>query len=544
MTTMVGAPGSATAAGGFTGTIRLLRLAIRRDRVRLAVWAASIAGLVGVSAASVHSLYGTARQQMEYVQVTQGNAAMIVQSGPGYGLDHPTLGAIFMNETAIWTIILVAVLGILMTTRHTRLEEETARSELVRSAPVGRFAGATGGLLAVLVAQVTVAIVVVLTVVGFGYGPVGAIAFGAALVVAGSAFSAVTLVAAQVAASSRTASGLGLMVLGVAFVVRAYGDVAVPWLSWLSPIHWAQAVRAFAGEQWLVLVLPIALTAVLLPAAASLAEHRDFGGGLLDPRPGRAEAAPTRYPLLRLAAGLLRGSIISWGVGIAAGAFFLGVVADQVEQMAADNPAMSGLFSVVGSGSITDTFLATALLIVGLLAAGFAISAALRMHTEEAAGRVDPLLATPVGRARWAGSHLAVTMGALLGLMAIGGLAGGLGAALVLNDPSRILGMLGGGITMAAGVAVLGGIAFLVCTAAPRLALLAWVPMVLAAFLSMFGRSLGLPSWLMDLSPYQHVPALPAAQFDLVPIVALSLVTAGVITAGLLILPRRDVGRA
>jgi ABC-2 type transport system permease protein len=544
MTNVAVTPESFTAAGGFTGTIRLLRLALRRDRVRIAVWAASIAGVVGVSAASVHGLYGTAQQQLEYVRVTLGNAAMIVQSGPGYGLDHPTTGAIFMNETAIWTIILVAVLGILATTRHTRLEEESARSELVRSAPVGRYAGAGAGLLAVVASQLVVAGAVTLTVIGFGYEPGGAVAFGAALVAAGIAFSAITLVTAQVAASSRAASGLGLMTLGIAFVVRAYGDVTAPWLSWLSPIHWAQAVRAFAGERWLVLILPVVLTAALLMVAAVLAEHRDYGGGLLSPRPGRAEAPATRYPLLALAARLHRGSIVSWAVGIASGAFFFGVVADQVERMATENPAMSDILTVVGNGSITDTFLATGLLIVGFLAAGFVISAALRMRSEEAAGRVDPLLATPVGRIRWAGTHLIVMMGSLVGLMAFGGLAGGIGAALVLNDASRIATMLGAGLTMAVGVAVLGAIAFLLCTWIPRLALLAWVPLMVATVMSLFGPALDLPAWMLDLSPYHHVPALPAAQFDLVPVALLAVVASGLVAAGLLALPHRDIGRA
>lgn len=531
-------------ARGFAGTMRLLRLALRRDRVRIAVWAASIAGVVGASAASIYGLYGTVQQRMEYVQTTLGNAAMIIQSGPGYGLDHPTTGAIFMNETAIWSIILVAVFGILMTTRHTRLEEETARSELVRSAPVGRYAGAAAGLLAVLVAQLIVAATVTLTVIGFGYGPAGAIAFGASLVAAGIAFAAIALVTAQVAVSSRAANGLGLATLGVAFVVRAYGDVTTPWVSWLSPIHWAQAIRAYAGERWLVLALPAALTAAMLLAAASLAEHRDFGGGLLTQHPGRAEATPTRYPLLALAIRLHRGAIVGWSVGIASGAFFLGVVADQVEQMAANNPAMNDVLTQIGTGSITDTFLATGLLIVGLLAAGFAISAALRMHTEEAAGRVDPLLATPVGRMRWAASHLVVAMGALVALMTVGGIANGLGAALVLDDGSKVLTMLGAALTMTSGVAVLGAIAFLLCAAAPRLALSAWVPLMVAMVASMLGRVLDLPGWMLDLSPYQHVPALPAAQFDVVPVILLCLVAVGLVGAGLMILPHRDVGRA
>lgn len=531
------------AFGGFAGTGRLLRLALRRDRVRITIWATSIAALVAVSAVSVSGLYGTVQQQMEYVQVTLGNAALIVQSGPGYGLDHPTIGAIFMNETAIWTIVLSALFGILMTTRHTRLEEETARSELVRSAPVGRYAGSAGALLAVLVSQLIVAAAVALVVTGSGYGPAGTLAFGAALVAAGMTFSASTLVAAQVAASSRAASGLGLSVLGIAFVVRAYGDVSAPWVSWLSPIHWAQAVRPFAGEQWLVLGLPVILTVALLMVATLLSEHRDFGAGLRTPRPGRAQSALHRDPLLALATRLHRGAIIGWAAAIAAGAFFLGVVADQAERMAADNPAMADALAALGNGSITDVFLATGLLIVGFLAAGFVVGAMLRMRTEEAAGRVDPLLATPVRRTRWAASHLTVAMGALVGLMALGGVAEGLGAALVLGDGSRIVTMVAAGLTMTAGVAVLGAIAFLLCAGVPRWAMLAWAPLVISAAVSFLGNALDLPRWVVDLSPFHHVPQLPGASFDLEPLTWLCLVTASFVVAGLLALPYRDMGR-
>jgi ABC-2 type transport system permease protein len=85
----------------------------------------------------------------------------------------------------------------MMTTRHTRLEEETARAELVRSAPVGRHAPVTAGLLAVLAAQVAVAVLAGLALVATGYGATGAVAFGAAMVWVGLAFSAITLVAAR-----------------------------------------------------------------------------------------------------------------------------------------------------------------------------------------------------------------------------------------------------------------------------------------------------------------------------------------------------------
>ena len=87
---------------------------------------------------------------------------------PVTGLDDPTTGAIWRNEASVWTLVVVSILGIVMTTRHTRLEEETSRAELVRSAPVGRHAGTSGALLGVLIAQVGVAMAVAAAVVVAG----------------------------------------------------------------------------------------------------------------------------------------------------------------------------------------------------------------------------------------------------------------------------------------------------------------------------------------------------------------------------------------
>ena len=43
----------------FTGTLALVRLVLRRDRVRLPVWLVAQIGLVGFSAAAVQGVYGT-----------------------------------------------------------------------------------------------------------------------------------------------------------------------------------------------------------------------------------------------------------------------------------------------------------------------------------------------------------------------------------------------------------------------------------------------------------------------------------------------------
>jgi ABC-2 type transport system permease protein len=62
------------------------------------------------------------------------------------------------------------------------------------------------------------------------------------------------------------------------------------------------------------------------------------------------------------------------------------------------------------------------------------------------------------------------------------------------------------GLAMAPAPAVLGGVAFVLCAAAQRWALLAWAAMVASAALGVLAGVLGAPMWVRDLSPFQHVP--------------------------------------
>lgn len=63
-----------------------------------------------------------------------------VVTGPGYGLDDYTFGAMLANELLSWLAIVVALMSIFLVVRHTRTEEETGRSELVRASVVGHHA--------------------------------------------------------------------------------------------------------------------------------------------------------------------------------------------------------------------------------------------------------------------------------------------------------------------------------------------------------------------------------------------------------------------
>ncbi|MEQ1702556.1 MAG: ABC transporter permease, partial [Ilumatobacteraceae bacterium] len=491
----------------FAGTAPLTALVLRRDRLRIALWGVAVVGLVAVSTQSILGLYDTPAKLAGYARLSRGNAALIVQAGPGYGLDHPTTGAVVMNEVGIWTFVAIAVMNIFMVVRHTRAEEDGERAELLLSTPIGFYATLASALLGAAAATVVVAAGVAVSLVMFGLPTVGAVAFSLALVGLGLTFSGLAAVAAQVAAGARSALALGGGALAVSFVLRAIGDVGDGRLSWVSPLGWAQAVRAFANERWWTLVLLVASAAVLSGVAIALRVHRDLGAGLLGQRPGRARARPSLSSPLGLAFRLHRATIIGWSVGMALLSGFYGVVADQAKSIIDDNPDMADFFAQLGKGSITDVFLATAVSMMALLATGYTVSAVLRLRTEETAERAAAVLATPVARLRWLGSHLLMAAGGTVVVMAVTGVAMGVGFATASNDPVQIPRLLLAALAMVPAMWVMAGVTVALYAVAARWAPAAWAVFAFAVIVGLLGSLLDLPSWSRDLSPFQHVPA-------------------------------------
>jgi ABC-2 type transport system permease protein len=531
-------------AGGHDSTAgigRLVRLVLRRDRLRIVMWCTIIVGLIVVTAASITGLYQTPAELETYGRLVRGNSALIVQSGPGYGLDDPTTGAVMMNEVAIWTIIGVSLMCVFMTVRHTRTEEESERAELIRAAPVGRHAPLGAALIGVAIADAVVAIGSATALAAYGLPLSGSIAFGLAIFGAGMVFAGVAAVAAQVAGGSRAALALGGVVLGLSFVLRAVGDVGNGVLSWASPIGWAQAIRAYADERWWVLAVPVLATTGLVVAAVALADRRDFGAGLVPQRPGPAAAGSRLASPFGLAVRLQRASVIGWASGVGLISFFYGIVADQAESMIEENPDLADFFAQLSGASITDAFLSTSVLILALMATGFTISSVLRLRSEELAGRTDALLATAVARRRLALGHLMVAVIGTVGIMLISGASLGLGFALVSGDASQIGRLLAAALVMVPAMLVVAGGALALYGLVPRWSLAIWGFYAWVTIAGMLATVLQLPGWTLDLSPFQHVPALPAAAMSWMPVAALMVVALGLVVVGLVALDRRDM---
>lgn len=521
-----------------TGTWVLVRSILRRDRFRIAVWVLGIALLVISTAASVEGLYPTQADLDDAAQASEDNVAAVFFNGPAQALD--TVGGQVAFQVGSFGLAMVALMSVFMVGRNTRAEEESGRTEMVRALPVGRHAPAAAALLVVIAMNLLVGVAVTLSLLGMDLSTTGSLVFGAGFVAVGLVFAGVATVAAQVSENTRVVYGMAGTVVGAAYVLRGAGDVGDGTLSWLSPIGWAQKARPFAGEQWWPLLVPLACTVVLAGVAVALAGRRDLAGGLVPPRPGPPRAGRGLARPLGLALRLQRGSLIGWACGLFVLGVAYGAIADDVDDFVGDNQTMRDMMASAG-GNLTDSFLGTSLMIQALIAAGYAIQSSQRLHGEETGLRLEPILATPVSRWRWAVSHLVMALAGSAVVVAAGGLGVGVAYGATTGDASEVPRQLGASLVHVPAVWVLVGLTMALFGLVPRAVLATWGVLVACLTVGLLADALELPDWVVDLSPFEHTPQLPAVDLDVVPIVVLAAVAAGLTAAGLAGFRHRDI---
>lgn len=243
-----------------------------------------------------------------------------------------------------------------------------------------------------------------------------------------------------------------------------------------------------------------------------------------------------------LALRLQRGSIIGWVAGVFIGGAAFGSMSREIQQMVESNPTLADFFASAGRATIVDAFLSTAMLMMSLLGAGFAVSSALRLRGEEASGRLEPLLATGLSRSRWMLGSLLVTLMGTAAVTAAGGIGIGLSHGLVSRDLSAVPEMLGYALVYLPSVLVLAALAVLLIGWLPRFAMAAWAVLAMCFVVGWLGGLLGFPSWFENLSPFTHTPAVPTDDVAITPLVVLGLLVTLATSLGVVGFRRRDVG--
>jgi len=529
-----------------TGTLALTKLALRRDRIMLPVWIYLILAGVSANAYTFGRLYKTPSSRSALVASAQSNPALLFLYGR---LNGDSVGALTAWRFGVWGALIAVLMTIFIVIRHTRADEEAGRLELIGSARVGRQAPLAAALLVAVAANLLLTVLLCAALPLAGLPARGSVALALAIGTSGLAFTGISAVAAQLTSGARAARGLAIGVLALSFLARAVGDSAgtggPAWLTWLLPLGWTEELRPFASENWWVLALPLAVFAAGTWLAFALSARRDHGAGLLPDRPGRPEASPALRGAMSLAWRLQWTSLVSWAAGFAVMFAVCGAAAKGIGQLFGTSSALTKEFARLGGQSaIVNAYLAALMLLAGLAAAGYGVSAVLRLHAEETSGRADPVLSGAVSRIRWGFSHLLVAVVGTAVLLAVAGVATGLGYGMRAGGVGyEVARMLGAGMAQLPAALLIAGVAAAAFGLLPEAcAAISWTVLGLVFFVNIFGQSLQLSHWVLDISPFTHVPRLPGGTVDAAPLLWLSVLAIALCVIGLAGLRRRDIG--
>lgn len=522
-----------------TGTLALWRVFLRRDRWMLLWWSIGITILYWSQAVSVDGLYATQAEFDRAAALMDDNAALVAMAGPARALN--TIGGQVTWQASAFGALAAGLMSMFIIGRHTRGEEESGRDELTRATAVGRYAPMTAALLAAAVANLAVGLFVALSLVTYPLAAADSIGLGVGLALCGLAFSGTALVAAQLTSSTRSMYGIAGAVLGAAYALRAVGDVGNKALSWLTPIGWYQSMHAFSGLRWWPALLIAAGAGLAVVASYAVFARRDIGAGVFDARPGPARAGRSLRSGLGLAWRLQRGAVIGWAAGLFLTGLAYGSMGRDVEDLFGDSETTREMF-LQGGGDIVDAFYATSVLMLAVIVCGFAISSAGRPRGEEERVHAELLLATALPRRAWLAGHTAMTVLGSAVVLAAGGLGIGAGFALVTGDGGAFVHLSLPILQYLPAVLVLSGVARVLFGIAPRLMVLAWVPLVVVVVVMLFGELFRMPQWVQDLSPFEHLALVPARDVDWVPFLALAALALLLSAAAHLAFDRRDLG--
>jgi ABC-2 type transport system permease protein len=531
---------AAPRGSNFSGTLGLLRLYLRRDRIVAPLWILLLSvPLATVYVSSIEAVYPTQADRTAFAATIMASPAQRALYGNVYG---DSLGA-----TGVWKAgmfhLLIAVAVILTMIRHPRADEETGRTELIDSTAVGRYANLTAALLLCCGASILTGLIGMAGLLTLDIPAGGSVAFGLALACSGLVFTAVAAVTAQLSPSARFARGAAFGVLAAAFTLRAVGDASDGVLSWFSPLGWALLVKPYAGDHFWVLLLSVATTAALIVVAYQLLSRRDVGSGMIAERSGRARAGSALGGPMGLAWRLSRGSLVLWTVGLCLYGLLIGSVVNGIGgEIGKDGVAQQVVARLGGTDALEQGFVAIAFSMLGMVASAFVISLSLRLHQEEASQRAETLLAGAVGRTRWLASHLVIAiLGSAAALMiaaVAAGVAWGSAAGEVGNKLSMALGTAAVQLpaiwlSVAVTVALFGLL--------PRYTPVAWGALVAFIALYMLGSLANSPQWLLDLTPFSHTPHVGSGSFVATPLIWLLVIDVALITLGVMAFRRRDI---
>lgn len=523
------------------GTPALLWLAIRRDRVLLPVWIGSLALMSAFTVRATIDLYDTTLSLRSAARGVNDSPALVAMYGPIP--DETSLGAVAVFKLILTGGLFAGFLTALIVRRHTRVDEESGRAELLGGTVIGHRAILVAALAEAVLAALLVAVTVAVANDLAGLDAAGSWTYGAGWAGLALVSAGIAAVAAQLSASARSGAGIVAAALGAAYLLRSIGDVGLPWLSWLSPFGWVAKAEPYAANRWWVVLVPVAVAAGGFALAIVLRDRRDLGGSVLAPRAGRADGRAWLSGVGALWWRLGRVALALWTIGLALFGALLGGVAPQVGDMLMSDRARAMFERLGGVGTLQDMFLSAEVSIMAVVVTAYAITVVTRAAAEENDGRAELVLPTSTTRAGVFAATWGLASGGAMVLMLVFGLSASVSFGLQEGGVGDSLGrVLPAALVQLPAIWLMTALALVAWSWRARLVHLAWVALVVGLVLGELGELLGLPRWMVDASPYSHTPRLPVEDLSWPPLVALLAAAVAVTGAAWWRYRGRDIG--
>lgn len=421
-----------------------------------------------------------------------------------------TLGQLVAWEVASYVMVCIAIMVVLITVSMTRGDEERGLLEPLIATGVSKATSLASVVVVVWGAILFFGVVSggILTALTYRYEELslaGGWCLACVVVLEGWAFSAVTILVAQLFDTASKVRGLSLGCIAVTFMLRVIADeFEVGWLRWLSPFGWRDLVAPYSTNR-LVPIVPMALICgTVLLVSFMVYYSREFRASVFRARneSGRRWGVP-RYEVL--VARLNWRGFVGWIVFICALSVLFGAMANGVVDLLRPGSSTAGWVNVAsGGGDPVRQFLSLLTKFTALIVIVFAAARVRALLVAERAGEIETILSTGQGRRRLliAQCVLTIVMAALL-LIVSGAVLARVTTFYIVEHHafSRALIFT---LSQFTGVLAMTGICAGFVGVVPRLIGACWAIVAWSAFTQFFGRLLEFPDWVLKLSVLGH----------------------------------------
>lgn len=512
----------ATKTRGPTSRVAL-RFYLRQNIRQTAV----IAWVAAISAASsligFINTYPEEASRQAFVSTFTNNMGLKLLLGSTH--DIASVGG-FVAWRALGILVLIgSIWGLMLSTRLFRGEEQAGRTELLLSGPTTlRKITAQFATVTVLLSSLIFILVFLATWASSAYKQVNLsvtsiLYFALSLMLSVLVFMAIGALSGQLFATRAQALQMGVIVYGVAFLLRGLGASVndVHFLNNISPIGWIQNLQPFTGSHWQWLVPIVTLIVICNGMAIWLAGRRDINSSVFADK----DSAKPKYRLLGSPLGLWtrlsRNTVLGWAIGLAILSYMFGTVAKAAGDSVASSVAAQNIVSKLVQNSQVageKLFFGMILLIVMLLALVMVAGMLSAIREEESEGYLDNLLVRSVARLTVMKDRLIIMFSATISIAFLSVIAAWLGGKSQHASVSLSTLLPAAASTIAA-VSLLIGFGIFIYGFAPRLTSALVYSLIGWAFLvEMLGAILNLNHWILDTSLLHHIPLVPAVNIN------------------------------